>query len=224
MFTFRTIAPWICTRSCPCSARALTCPQCSFGSAGARSGLPAWLGIGSIPSCMFIIGGLDFLGNRQSAYALGSLLSFLNIVYNATLGPICHTFVREVSSTRLREKSIFLARIAYQLMNMVRGSSSPACSCRPHGIRGSGYAGKPTLLSSFQGCRSYAREGLLRGTPEGLSTVYCLLRLPSTGGSFVHRVLARRFARTKADRACPCEVRGARAQLPGARRVCRAQP
>jgi hypothetical protein len=42
MFTFGTIAIWGCTRSCPCSARPLTYPQCSRGSACARSRRPAW--------------------------------------------------------------------------------------------------------------------------------------------------------------------------------------
>jgi SP family general alpha glucoside:H+ symporter-like MFS transporter len=86
-FTFGTIAPWACTRSCPCSALPLTCPQCSRGSAGARSGRPAWLGMGSIPVVLFIIREIGFLGNRKSDYAVGSLLIFLNFVYNATLGP-----------------------------------------------------------------------------------------------------------------------------------------
>jgi SP family general alpha glucoside:H+ symporter-like MFS transporter len=43
--------------------------------------------MGSIPVVLFIIREIGFLGNRKSDYAVGSLLIFLNFVYNATLGP-----------------------------------------------------------------------------------------------------------------------------------------
>jgi hypothetical protein len=56
---------------------------------------------------------------------------------------------------------------------------------------------------------SRARRPALGRFRTGLSTVYCLLRLPLTGGRsygaldllFEHKVPAWRFARTKADRA-----------------------
>jgi hypothetical protein len=112
---------------------------------------------------MFIIGGLGFLGNPQSDYAVGSLLIFFNFVYSANLSPICYTTIGEVLSTRRRAKSIILARIAYQLMNIVCGSSSSPCSCQPHGTGGPKHAGTPVPLSSSQGCPAHAREDLLWG-------------------------------------------------------------
>jgi hypothetical protein len=92
---------------------------------------------------MSIIGGLGFLGNRQSGHAVASLPILLTSVHNATLSPICYTTIGEVSSTRPRPKSIILARIAYQLMNIVCGSSSSPCFCRLHGTGGSSTPVRP---------------------------------------------------------------------------------
>jgi SP family general alpha glucoside:H+ symporter-like MFS transporter len=64
---------------------------------------------------LFVIGGIAFKGDASSLRACGALLVVLNFVYNASLGPICYTIIGEISSTRLRQKSIVLSRIAYQV-------------------------------------------------------------------------------------------------------------
>jgi SP family general alpha glucoside:H+ symporter-like MFS transporter len=174
---------------------------------------------------MFIIGGLGFLGNRQSDHAIGSLLIFLNVVYNATVD-LLHDRRRGVEHAAKREEhrprtdrvpshERCLRIIVPRILLSTAWNWGPSTPVRP-------------LLSLLhRAVRAHARAGLPWGASAGLSTVYCLLRLPSTGGRsygaldllFEHEVTARRLARTGADRACPFEVRGARAQLIDARRA-----
>jgi SP family general alpha glucoside:H+ symporter-like MFS transporter len=74
---------------------------------------------------LLIIGGLSFNDSKGSSWAAGILLIVLNFAYNSTLGPICYTLISEVGSTRLRQKTVVLARIAYQLMNILCGILVP---------------------------------------------------------------------------------------------------
>lgn len=110
---------------------------------------------------LFIIGGLAYIGTNSSIYAIGSLLIVLNFAYNATLGPICYTLIGEVSSTRLRQKSIVLSRIAYQIMNIICGIIVPRML-------------SPTAWNWGP------KSGLFWGGSALLSTIYCYLRLPET--------------------------------------------
>lgn len=79
----------------------------------------------SMSIVLFIIGGLGWVGTTESQRVIGSLLIALNFLYNISLGPICYTIIGEVSSTRLRQKSIVLSRIAYQIMNIICGIIVP---------------------------------------------------------------------------------------------------
>jgi hypothetical protein len=89
------------------------------------------------------------------------------------------------------------------------------------------HAGTPAPISSSQGCRPHARRPALGRVRRALGRVLPAPAVLSTGERsygaldllFEHKVPARRFARTNADRACHFEVRGARAQLIDARRV-----
>jgi SP family general alpha glucoside:H+ symporter-like MFS transporter len=90
-------------------------------------------GLGMLSMCLmlFLIGGLGFVGNSSSTWAIGSLLIVLNFAYNASLGPVCYTIIGEVSSTRLRQKSIVLSRIAYQVGSSPVPSVSPMLTPHP---------------------------------------------------------------------------------------------
>jgi SP family general alpha glucoside:H+ symporter-like MFS transporter len=141
---------------------------------------------------LFLIGGLGWVGTTKSIWAIGSLLIVLNFVYNCTLGPICYTIIGEVSSTRLRQKSIVLSRIAYQIMNIVCGIIVPR-------------------MLSPKAWNWGPKSGIFWGVSAGLSTLYCFLRLPETRGRgygeldvlFNEKVPAWRFASTKVDRKSP---------------------
>ncbi|KAF9457582.1 trehalose transport-related protein [Collybia nuda] len=138
---------------------------------------------------LLIIGGLGFADHSTKMnLAIGSLLVALNFIYNATLGPICYTLIGEISSTRLRQKSIVLARIAYQIMNIICGIIVPRML-------------NPTAWNWGP------KSGLFWAGSAGLSTLYCLLRLPETKGRsygeldilFEKGVPAWRFRSTKVD-------------------------
>lgn len=41
-----------------------------------------------------------------SRWAIGALLLVYTALYDATIGPVCYTIVGEISSTRLRAKTV----------------------------------------------------------------------------------------------------------------------
>ncbi|EIN04153.1 maltose permease [Punctularia strigosozonata HHB-11173 SS5] len=137
---------------------------------------------------LFIIGGLGFIGTNSSTMAIGSLLIALNFIYNSTLGPICYTLIGEISSTRLRQKSIVLSRISYQIMNIVCGIIVPRML-------------SPTSWNWGP------KSGFFWAGSATLSTLYCFLRLPETKGRsygeldllFESKTPAWRFKSTKVD-------------------------
>lgn len=74
---------------------------------------------------LLITGGLAFSNAPGASWGAGVLLICLNLVYNSTLGPVCYTIIAEVGSTRLRQKTVALARISYQIINIVCGIIVP---------------------------------------------------------------------------------------------------
>ncbi|KAG8855056.1 hypothetical protein FRB96_007251 [Tulasnella sp. 330] len=145
-------------------------------------------GMGTMAVVLLVIGGLGFVDGKGADWAIGVLLICLNFAYNATLGPICYTLIGEVSSTRLRQKSIVLSRVAYQIMNIVCGIIVPRML-------------SPTSWNWGP------KSGLFWAGSAGLSTLYCYLRLPETRGRsygeldvlFERKVPAWRFSKTKAE-------------------------
>ncbi|KAF5388947.1 hypothetical protein D9757_005152 [Collybiopsis confluens] len=145
-------------------------------------------GMGCMAAVLFIIGGLGFIKSNNATMAVGGLLIALNFIYNCTLGPLCYTIIGEVSSTRLRQKSIALSRIAYQIMNIICGILVPR-------------------MINTTAWDWGAKAGLFWGGSAALSTLYCLLRLPETKGRsygeldlmFENKVPAWRFKSTKVD-------------------------
>ncbi|KZP26240.1 maltose permease [Athelia psychrophila] len=137
---------------------------------------------------LFVIGGLGWLDTTSAKWAIGTLLIVLNFIYNASLGPICYTLIGEISSTRLRQKSIVLSRVAYQIMNIVCGIIVPRML-------------SPTSWNWG------AKSGIFWGASAGLSALYCFLRLPETRGRsygeldllFEDKVPAWRFKGTQVD-------------------------
>lgn len=118
----------------------------------------------------------------------------------SSLGPLCYTIIAEVSSTRLRQKSIVLSRIAYQVMNIICGIIVP----RMLGAQ-SWVSQKPRLSLTWQNWGP--KSGLFWGGSAFLCTVYCFLRLPETSKRsygeldllFEHRVPAWKFKSTQVN-------------------------
>ncbi|KAH8689609.1 MFS maltose permease MalP [Talaromyces proteolyticus] len=72
--------------------------------------------------CLLMIIGFTSLAPRTDAaanWAIGSMLLVFAVVYDSTVGPVCYSLVSEFSSTRLRAKSIVLARNLYNIAGIV---------------------------------------------------------------------------------------------------------
>jgi len=58
-------------------------------------------------------------------WTLGSLLLAFTLVYNLTVGPTCYVLVAEIPSTRLRVKTVVLARILFNIASIVNSVLIP---------------------------------------------------------------------------------------------------
>ena len=58
-------------------------------------------------------------------WAIAVLLLVFTAVYDATIGPLCYTLVSEIPSTRLRSKTIVLARNCYNISGIVTNLITP---------------------------------------------------------------------------------------------------
>lgn len=76
---------------------------------------------------LVIIGGLGCVSNSGSSvhWAIGSLLLVYVLCYDATIGPVCYALVAELSSTRLRVKTVVLARNMYNITGLVNNILTP---------------------------------------------------------------------------------------------------
>ena len=70
-------------------------------------------------SFLMVIGGLGVISreNTGAAWALGSILLVYTLAYNLTVGPVCYAIVAEISSTRLKIKTVVLARNIYNIVS-----------------------------------------------------------------------------------------------------------
>jgi MFS transporter, SP family, general alpha glucoside:H+ symporter len=101
--------------------------------------------------------------SRTTSWAVASLLILLTFVYDMTLGPVCYVLVAEVPSTRLRVKTVVLARAAYNAISIAMNI-------------GTSHMLNPTALNwGGKTCFFYA------GT-TALSFVWCYFRLPEPKG------------------------------------------
>lgn len=67
---------------------------------------------------LLIVGCLSFAHGNNSVWAIGALLIIFTFVYDFTVGPVTYSLISELSSTRLKNKTIVLARAAYNASNI----------------------------------------------------------------------------------------------------------
>lgn len=88
-------------------------------------------GLGILCVGQFLIGGLSVAADHGHTGArwgqAGVMIGWL-FVYDMTVGPLAYTIVGEVSSTRLRNKTIALSRLGYNLCSVAFGVSTPGSS------------------------------------------------------------------------------------------------
>ncbi|KAJ6436507.1 putative AC9 transposase [Purpureocillium lavendulum] len=68
---------------------------------------------------ILVIGGIvsvSLSGHSGADWALGAVIILVTFTYDLTIGPVCYVLVAEVPSTRLRVKTVALARVAYNIV------------------------------------------------------------------------------------------------------------
>jgi SP family general alpha glucoside:H+ symporter-like MFS transporter len=94
----------------------------------------------------------------------------MHILTGTYVGAVCYVLIAEVGSTRLRAKTIVLARCSYQIMNIICGIIVPRML-------------SPTAWNWGP------KSGFFWFGSATLSALYCWFRLPESTSSFVLRVL-----------------------------------
>ncbi|ETS81579.1 hypothetical protein PFICI_06581 [Pestalotiopsis fici W106-1] len=121
-------------------------------------------------------------------YAQASMMMVWLLVYYLTVGPICYAIIGETSSTRLRNKSVCLSRIAYYISQIVCNVIKP-------------YMLNPTA-GNWRG-----KTGFFWGACSAAFCAWTWFRLPETKSKtyeeldilFANGVKARDFAKYKVD-------------------------
>ncbi|PTU25118.1 hypothetical protein P175DRAFT_0520926 [Aspergillus ochraceoroseus IBT 24754] len=101
--------------------------------------------------------------SRTQSWTLVALLILFTFIYNLTIGPVCYVLLAELPSTRLRVKTLVLARVAYNLAGLLINWMTPQM-LSPAAWNWKGRAG-----FFFAGC-------------SFCCLVYCYWRLPETRG------------------------------------------
>ena len=76
---------------------------------------------------LLVIGfaGIEPANNRPASWAIGSMLLLYTFIYDLTIGPVCYSLVAELPSTRLKAKSIVLARNFYNIACIINNIIAP---------------------------------------------------------------------------------------------------
>ncbi|VUC26004.1 unnamed protein product [Clonostachys rosea] len=83
-------------------------------------------GMASMSIVLVTIGILNVWRSRTSViYAQAGLAMFWNLLFDMTVGQLGWAIPAEIGSTRLRQKTICLARVSYYLVNIVAGVLQP---------------------------------------------------------------------------------------------------
>ncbi|KAL9618126.1 MAG: hypothetical protein Q9160_007133 [Pyrenula sp. 1 TL-2023] len=144
------------------------------------------VGLSKMACCLLVIGSLGILRqNRAASWTIGSLFIFYQFVLNATVASVCFSLVAEIPSTRLRNKTIVLARVAYSILSIFSNIITP-------------YMLNPTAWDWG------AKAGFFWGGLCLLSAIYTYFEVPEPKGRtygemdtlFHQKVSARKFSKT----------------------------
>lgn len=130
----------------------------------------------------------DSRGSIRLAWSIGSMLVVCTFFYDVTDGPVCYALVAEIPSVRLPSKSIVLAHMTYNILNIVSNIITP-------------YMLNPSAWNWG------AKAGFFYGGTCVLSFIYTYFCIPEPSGRtyaelsilFQRNVSARRFAKTQVD-------------------------
>jgi SP family general alpha glucoside:H+ symporter-like MFS transporter len=82
-------------------------------------------GLALLTLILLLIGLISISNSKGASWGIGSLLLVYTFTYDITVGPVCYSLVAEIPSTRLKTKSIVLARNVYNVMGIVNGVIVP---------------------------------------------------------------------------------------------------
>jgi SP family general alpha glucoside:H+ symporter-like MFS transporter len=148
---------------------------------------------GQASMSLFLLGiglaGIMGTGNAAASSAIVALLLLYTLTYNVTVGPVCYSLVSELSSTRLRNKTVVMARNLYNIMGVITNVLSPQMI-------------NPTAWGWG------AKTGFFWAGTCALCAVWTFFRLPEPKDRtyaelevlFEQRVSARKFHKTVVDR------------------------
>ena len=122
-------------------------------------------------------------GNTKAQWVIGSMLLIFTFVYDSTVGPVCYSLVAELSSTRLRTKSVVMARSVYNIGSIISNIITPR-------------------MLAIDGWNWGAKSGFFFAGTTFLCAVWIYFRLPEPKGRtygdldilFERGVPARQFA------------------------------
>lgn len=116
---------------------------------------------------LFIIAFLDlapnYATNNGVIWSQAALLDIWTFLYDLTIGPICYVLIGEVSSTRLRGKTIALSTANKAIFGIVMSVSMPYMMNADH--------------ANWRG-----KAGFLFGGVNTIMTFWCFFRIPETKG------------------------------------------
>jgi MFS transporter, SP family, general alpha glucoside:H+ symporter len=113
---------------------------------------------------MIAIGAVSCLSESSTiSWTLGGLVIFLTFAFNCTIGPVCYSLVSELPSTRLRVKTVVLARVMYNVTCIITNILA-------------GRMLNPTAWN-WKGKTGFVFAGLTL-----ICLAYCYLRLPEPKG------------------------------------------
>ncbi|KAF2094424.1 sugar transporter [Rhizodiscina lignyota] len=144
-----------------------------------------------VMTCLLLVIGFCGLASKSNAgaqWAIGSMLLIFTFVYDSTVGPVCYSLVAELASTRLRQKTVVLARNLYNVGSIITNVLTPR-------------------MLNPSAWNWGAKSGFFWAGCCFLCLVWTYFRLPEPKGRtygeldtlFEQKVPAREFASTKVD-------------------------
>lgn len=82
-------------------------------------------GLALLTLLLLLIGLISISNSKGAAWGIGSLLLVYTFTYDITVGPVCYSLVAEIPSTRLKTKSIVLARNVYNVIGIINNVIVP---------------------------------------------------------------------------------------------------
>lgn len=145
---------------------------------------------------VFIVGFLSLAPNARNpdnmnvavSWASGSMILVFTGIYNFTVGPVCYSLVAEIPSTRLRQKTVVLARNFYNVCGVCLGVLIP-------------------YMLNENAWNMGGASGFVWGATGFLCFVWAYFRLPEPKGRtfaeldvlFERKISARKFKETDVD-------------------------